>query len=153
MSSRLREASSEHPFAKRWKGASGTVIMHAVFTQERFYKGCPDYLYLFQHCATKTMCEAVVEGMGSVWDKANDPQRNPDFEAGVKEAVVAWSAPQPFHAEAKPFLTKAFNHLFGSRDKWSFTHVDQRVDRLPSHFGGAGKNGSGTCPFRRCRDI
>eukprot|EP00966_Prymnesium_polylepis_P153207 3539027-Prymnesium_polylepis.1 len=38
LSFRLREASSEHPFAKRWKDASGTVLMHDVFTQERFYK-------------------------------------------------------------------------------------------------------------------
>eukprot|EP00966_Prymnesium_polylepis_P113304 2620044-Prymnesium_polylepis.1 len=37
LSSQLREASSEHPFAKRWKNASGTLIMPDVFTQERFY--------------------------------------------------------------------------------------------------------------------
>jgi hypothetical protein len=29
------------------------------------------------------------------------------------EAVIAWSAPQPFHQEATPFVTKALRGLFG----------------------------------------
>ena len=70
LSSRLITASTLPQFS-HWKGASGTVIMHDVFTMSRFFSNVPDYLYLFSHCATKTMCEAVVEGrhgwrMGSV---------------------------------------------------------------------------------------
>ena len=44
--------------------------------------------------------EAVIEGMGSVWDASSQPSRHPYFETGVEEAVIAWSAPQPWHAEA-----------------------------------------------------
>ena len=137
--SRLRTASGEQPFAQRWKGASGSVIMRDVFTSERFFSGCKDYLYLFQHCATKTMCEAVVESMGGTWDKSSPADRHPHFESGVEEAVIAWSAPQPYHAEAKAFMTKVFNHLFGSPDKWNFTHADSRVNRVRQWAGGAGK--------------
>jgi hypothetical protein len=113
--------------------------MKDVFTNARFYTDCRDYLYLFQHLATKTQCEAVVEGMGGVWDRSSASDRHPSFESGIQEAVVAWSAPQPFHAEAKPFMTKVFNHLFGSPDKWNFFHKDQRVSRIKDWLGGAGK--------------
>jgi hypothetical protein len=41
--------------------------MKTVFTDARFYSCCKNYLYLWTHMATKSMCEAVVEGMGGVW--------------------------------------------------------------------------------------
>ena len=82
---RLRAASSQAPFKVRWTGASGSVIMKDVFTNERFYPDCLDFLYLFQHCATKSMCEAVVEGMGGCWDKSSPADRHPSFEAGDEQ--------------------------------------------------------------------
>ena len=39
------------------------------------------------------MCEAVVEGMGSKWDKAASPVRHLGLEAAAEECVVAWNAP------------------------------------------------------------
>ena len=36
-------------------------------------------------------------------------------------------------------MTKVFNHLFGSPDKWNFTHHDSRVSRIHAWVGGAGK--------------
>ena len=42
-------------------------------------------------CSAKTMCEAVVEGMGGVWDASAEPRRHPNFETGVEEAIIAWS--------------------------------------------------------------
>ena len=82
---RLRAASKQAPFKVRLTGASGTAIMKDVFTNERFYAGCPDFLYLFQHCATKSMCEAVVEGMGGCWDKSSHDDRHPSFESGDEQ--------------------------------------------------------------------
>ena len=41
-------------------------------------------------------CEAVLEGMGSVWDKAADVRRHPVFAESAKEAVIAWGAPQAY---------------------------------------------------------
>ena len=84
---RLRVASTEAPFKTRWTGASGTVIMKDVFTKERFSSDCPDFLYLFKHCATKSMCEAVVEGMGGCWDKSSPDDRHPSFEYGDEQCT------------------------------------------------------------------
>ena len=39
------------------------------------------------------MCEAVVEGMGSTWDKCATDGRHLSLEHGMQEAVLAWSAP------------------------------------------------------------
>ena len=33
---------------KHWRDASGTAIMRNVFTEERFYFSCREFLYLFQ---------------------------------------------------------------------------------------------------------
>ena len=75
LSDRVRVAFAKQPYCVRWAEASGTVIMADIFVDPQFYRGCSDFLYLFQQCATKTMCEAVVEGMGSVWAKCTDPAR------------------------------------------------------------------------------
>ena len=63
LATRLRAAASEAAYSSKWKGASGIVIMKNVFTEPRFYLACEDYLYLWLHMATKSMCEAVVEGI------------------------------------------------------------------------------------------
>ena len=77
--------------------------MADVFTRVEFYKDCPDYLYLFQHMATKTMCEAVVEGMGSVWDQCTDPHRHPRFEMGAKEACRRLDGACSLQSRGRPF--------------------------------------------------
>ena len=141
---RLREANRERPYSERWRNASGVVIMKDVFTERRFFEGCEDYLHLFAHCALKTMNEAIVEGMGSVWDASADAVRHPSFEQSVEEAVIAWSAPQPYHAEAIPFINRALTHLFRSSD-WSshFSHVNQQISRVPAWASAGGKVVSG----------
>ena len=136
---RLFAAMDAVPFKTRWKGASGTVIMQDVFTNPRFYADCGDFLYLFQHCATKSLCEAVVEGMGGCWDRSSPANRHPSFESGVEEAVIAWSAPQPFHPEAKAFITKSLRGLYGEDYASHFHHSNQQVNRIRSWAGGAGK--------------
>ena len=136
---RLRVASNAAPFKTRWKGASGTVIMQDVFTNPRFYTDCCDFLYLFQHCATKSLCEAVVEGIGGCWDRSSPASRHPSFESGIEEAVIAWSAPQPFHPEAKAFIAKSLHGLFGDDYSSHFHHSNQQVSRIRAWAGGAGK--------------
>ena len=126
LASRLRDAYQDHPYNSKWKGASGTVIMADVFTKPRFFHDCGDYLYLFQQMATKTQCEAVVEGMGSVWDQCTDPHRHPRFEVGAKEAVIAWTAPAAYLPEAAPFLSRALNRHFKGKP-WNFTHTDMQL--------------------------
>ena len=53
--SRLQEAATELPFKRSWKDARGTVIAEDVFTKDRFRQSVDEYLYLFQHCATKSV--------------------------------------------------------------------------------------------------
>ena len=138
LAERLRVASSQAPFSLRWRGQSGTVIAADVFTQSHFYTGCKDYLYLWKIFATKTMNEAVVEGMGGKWDRAAADDRHPSFESGIEEAVVAYSAPQPYHAEADLFCHKALNHHFKGGD-WNFHHVDKRFSRVRAWAETGGK--------------
>lgn len=128
LTGRLREAFASLPFSAQWDGVSGTVIMKSVFTMERFYKGCEDYLYLFAHCASKSMCEAVIEGCGSVWDR--QARHHPAFDVGSERAVIAWSAPWPWHPEAKTFVNHAIADLFGGNLHGHFGHVNQQIGRI-----------------------
>ena len=135
LTSRLVDAAKERAFT-HWVRAKGTVIMKDVFTLARFYTDCHDYLYFYSHMATKTMCEAVVEGMGSTWDECATDGRHLSLEHGMQEAVLAWSAPQPWHPEAKAFITHSLNHLFGGR-AWNFHHDQDRTDRVTPWRGGS----------------
>jgi hypothetical protein len=53
--------------------------------------------------------------------------------------VIAWSAPQPYHQEAVPFINHALNHCFGKFTEgpltgqlkpWPFTHVHAETSRI-----------------------
>ena len=74
-----------------------------------------------------------------MWDRSSPDARHCAFESSVKEAVVAWNGPWPYHPEAVPFVNRALDHLFGKQD-WAshFTHQDVRVERVPpwAHSGG-----------------
>jgi hypothetical protein len=114
------------PFA-HWKGASGTVINADVFSKEQFFSGCEDFLYLYQHMATKSMCEVVVEGMGSTWDLCAKPNRHLSLKAAAEEAMICWSAPPPWHPSADVFINHAINHMVGKdadgkQKPWNFLH-------------------------------
>ena len=86
--------------------------MADVFTTPKLYECCRDYLFLFQHCALKHVPEAIVEGMGSVWDRCATPGRHLSFEAGAREAMVCWNAPKVFSSERDPFLLHALSVHF-----------------------------------------
>ena len=136
LTSRLQVAFTELPFSVRWKGASGTVIMKDVFTMERFYKDCHDYLYLFSHCGSKSMCEAVIEGCGSIWDKG--ARHHPSFTVGTERGVIAWNAPRPWHPEAKVFVNHALAHLFKGDVHGHFNHINKQTSRIPAFASSGG---------------
>lgn len=104
---------------------------------ERFYKGCEDYLYLFSHCAAKSMCEAVIEGCGSMWDR--QARHHPSFDVGTKRAVIAWSAPWPWHPAAKTFVNHALADLFKGSVHGHFHHINKQTERIPA-FATAGSS-------------
>jgi hypothetical protein len=83
------------------------------------YECCPNYLYLYLHCALKGVPEAIIEGMGGVRDRCARPEC---FEAGVQKAVVCWNAPKPYHADTNDFLERALSLRFKGA-AWHFTHT------------------------------
>ena len=112
LADRLR-SERDRPTFSQWKGASGIIIMESVFTWPRFYAGCEAFVYLFEHMATKSMCEAVIEGMGGMWDRCNTDGRHQAFATGAEESVIAWSAPKPYHPASVAFINHALNEMFG----------------------------------------
>ena len=127
LETRLQMFAESSPYKRLWEGQSGTAIMRTAFTELRFNEGCGDFLHLFKHMAAKTANEAVVEGMGSFWDDCTAPKRHLQFDTGVEEAVICYSGPPQYSADATPFLTRALNTYFdGGPEKWNFAHEDQR---------------------------
>ena len=97
---------------------SGTEIMKVLFTEEAFFESIGDLLYLFNHCALKGCCEAVVEGMGSVVGRhASDLRGSLAHEKYTKEAIIHWNGPESH--EAEKFLVNSLDvHFKGKR--WNF---------------------------------
>jgi hypothetical protein len=118
-------ASSEQLIGKRWRGAcSSTELMADVFTLPKLYECCPNYLYLYQHCALKGVPEVIVEGMRGVWGRCARTERQIFFEAGVQEAVTASTGMHPSkqHADANDFLERALSFHFKGAS-WHFAHT------------------------------
>ena len=111
-------------FKPRWENESGTAIMKDMLTNERFYAGNQDWMFLFCLCALKMPCESVVESMGKIVADHADPSRGCEIENYTKEAVVHWNAPPP--AKAKLFLIKALKHRFGDNWRTAFVHASER---------------------------
>jgi hypothetical protein len=129
LASRLHAANSMPPYRAKWSVASSsTAIMADVYKHPKFYEVCPNFLYLYQHCALKSVPEAVVEGMGSVWDRCATPGRHLTFEAGVQEAVICWNAPKPHMDACIPFLDRALLVHFNGKPP-HFTHVSAAASR------------------------
>ena len=64
------------------------------------------------------MCEAVVEGMGGVWDRCD---RQGNWTTAIEEAVIAWNAPKPhlYHPAAVAFINHSLDHWAGGTGKWT----------------------------------
>ena len=79
--------------------------------------------------------------MGGVWDRSASDRRHPSFQAGVQEAVIAWSAPQPWHREAEAFICRALSKLYpvtlARPLGWlgEFTYRNQRTEQIPAGLG------------------
>ena len=74
------------------------------------------------------MNESVVEGMGNVWSECSGDKRHLCLKSSAEEAIVVWSAPQPWHPEAETFINHSLNHMVGKdgkgkQKKLNFTHT------------------------------
>jgi hypothetical protein len=109
-----------------WKDASGTVIMKFMFTSDVFSNGVEDWLYMFNHCALKSMNEAVVEGMGCIVDQHAAPERHLSMETYSKEAMIHYNAPMVHEAES--FLKDSLDVMFEKNVKkgWHFVARDSK---------------------------
>jgi hypothetical protein len=117
--SALRVAWSEQLIGRRWRRACSSELDGA---HDGRLECCPNYLYLYRHCALKGVPEAIIEGMGGVRDRCARPERHISFEAGVQEAVVCWNAPKSYHADANDFLERALSLHFKDA-AWHFAHT------------------------------
>ena len=132
MKQRLVTAYSEEKWHKVFDASMhdtifyGVHIMKVIFTDARFYVGCHDWLYLFNHCVLKIVNEAVVEGMGSVVDSHAIGKRGLSHDRYVKESIIDWNGPQSHECEG--FLTAALNKHFKGED-WNFTSSDESLAR------------------------
>ena len=75
------------------------------------------------------MCEAVLEGMGSEWDRSATEKRGSEFDVSQKEAMVGYNGPPAYLPEAKPFVTRANDHHFKGKE-WNFVHRDPQQRQL-----------------------
>jgi hypothetical protein len=91
----------------------GTEIQQEILTKSEWYDLAPAYLYLYQHMALKSFCEAVVEGMCSVVAKHATGVRSLCFDMYAKESIVDYNAPD--RTQSNAFITKALDHLFASK--------------------------------------
>ena len=90
--------------------------------------------------ATKSMCEAVVEGMGGVWDRCD---RQGNWVTATEEAVIAWNAPQPYHPVAVPFINRALENWGGLNWEDRFHHNDTGVTCTEGRHWSFAAAGSG----------
>jgi hypothetical protein len=96
--------------------------MADVFTLPKLYECCPNYLYLYQHYALKGMSEAIVEGMGGVWDRCARPERHISLEAGVQDSGGRGLLQC---TQAIAVITRRRQRLFGTRT------LPRSTSRLP----------------------
>ena len=73
-------------------------------------------------------CEAVLEGMGSVWDKAADDCPPAPSLCGVGKVGChcLGGPPQAYMPEAKSFCIWAWREKFGNDWQKHFSHTDER---------------------------
>jgi hypothetical protein len=126
LNERLHAASTENAvYKEQWSvpGVSGTVIQKALFTDSKLYGGAADWLYLYNHCALKSMNEAVVESMGSVLDAHAVGKRGLSMEKYVAEAIIHWNG--PCTGQCNGFLSRALDVHFKG-EPWHFTSQDKQ---------------------------
>ena len=113
-------------------------------------------LYLFQHMALKSMCEAVIEGMGGMWDRCATDGRHPGFETGAEEAVALPGmplSPTILPLMTMIYVTHVLNDVFGfdpegHPKEWNLTHKDAAQDHHIGRALGASKLGDQSPPTK-----
>ena len=114
---------------------SSRMVVRELLTNEGYYRGCHDFMFLLSHCILKTVNEAVVESMGMIVDVHADPSRHLSSEKYVEEAVVHRNGP-PL-AQADPVVKAALDFWFKQNNKrgggaWRFKQVQRRHFRTTS---------------------
>lgn len=92
------------------------------------YKDIPDFLHLALTAVSRTHCEAVVEGMGSVLGFHSQNRTRLCPETVETETIIRWQGPHP--SLSKSLVEKALDNHFVCRKKWNFC---VKWDRA-SHF-------------------
>ena len=105
--------------------------MQALLTLPALYEGVQEWNHFFSHMALKTLCEEVVEGMGSVIDRhATSFRGNIGQRRYSTEAMIHWNGPSPNDCE--PYLARALDRHFAKHNsrqagRWNFTPMDSNA--------------------------
>lgn len=137
---RLVKAYATPLYRDRWfddkknRICSGTVIMRDLFTAPALYEGLQDILFVWQHLALATRCEAVVEGMTKLVAEHADGQRGLSDIKYNEESFIRWNGPSL--AESDPVMKEALRLRFGDGGV-RFTQTSAR--RAAGAYGMVGK--------------
>jgi len=85
----------------------------------KLYENIPDILHLALTALSRTHCEAVVEGMGSVLGLHMQNRNSLDPKTVESETTIRWQGPFP-SGIAKPLVEAALDCHFKGRDNWHF---------------------------------
>ena len=90
-----------------------------IFKTPRLYKDIPEALHLALTGLSRTHCEAVVEGMGSILGLHSQNRTRLDPKTVEAETIVRWQGPHPSEI-AKPLIQAALDNHFNAIDNWHF---------------------------------
>ena len=93
-------------------------VLHGICQKEKFYINMQHFISLALKLLCKTPNEAVVESIGSVFEKHMKPQRPGKQINFVNEMHIDWNG--PVVSKADNILARSLDRKFGSRKKWNF---------------------------------
>lgn len=95
------------------------------------YKDTGNILHLALTGLTRTHCEAVVEGMGSVLGLNNEKRTTLNTNSVQSETCIRWQGPHPGKGATK-LIEESLDRHFSGRDNWHFV---SKWDRTLNYAG------------------
>lgn len=104
-------------------------LYRKILNSHDLYKDIPNISHLALTGISRTHCEAVVEGMGSVLTLNKQKRSRLDPATVERETVIRWQGPHPGKG-ATNLIEESLDRHFGGRDKWHFITTYDRAKYL-----------------------
>jgi len=104
-----------------------TALYSRILSKQNLREGIPDALHLTLTGMTRTSCEAVVEGMGSVLKKKNTQRGSLAVDNLEWETMIRWQGPNPSSNNATILIKNSLDRHFKKRGDWHFVTSVPRV--------------------------